>query len=79
MNKMIAFIVAFVGLLSLTPSTGQAADSAEDILAATGFNGGLIVHLGCGDGKLTGALLAKESFLVHGLDADAANVAEAQL
>ena len=78
MNKIIAFIVAFAGLLSLTPFTGQAADRAEDILAATGLNGGLIVHLGCGDGQLTGALLAKESLLVHGLDADAAIVAEAR-
>ena len=40
MNKMIAFIVAFAGLLPLTPSTGRVADSAADILAATGLNGG---------------------------------------
>ena len=78
MNKMIAFTVVLASLLLLTLPTGQAADRAEDILAATGLNGGLIVHLGCGDGKLTGELLANDSFLVHGLDADAANVAEAR-
>jgi len=35
-----------------------------------GIQGGLVVHLGCGDGKLTAALRANDSFVVHGLDAD---------
>lgn len=30
--------------------------SAREILDATGVKGGLIVHVGCGDGKLTAAL-----------------------
>jgi outer membrane protein assembly factor BamB len=47
---------------------------ARQILDATGIRGGLIVHLGCGDGKLTAALRASDSYLVHGLDADAGNV-----
>ena len=54
------------------------AESASEILDATGVRGGLIIHVGCGDGELTAALGAGESFLVHGLDADAANVAEAR-
>ena len=54
------------------------ADSAEEILDATGVKGGLIVHLGCGDGKLTAALRANDRYLVHGLDADAENVEEAR-
>jgi len=56
----------------------QAADNAEDILAATGVKGGLIVHVGCGDGKLTAELGKGESFLVHGLTTNATNVAEAR-
>jgi outer membrane protein assembly factor BamB len=40
--------------------------------------GGLIVHLGCGDGKLTARLRASESYLVHGLDTDAKNVRSAR-
>ncbi|MFQ6133025.1 MAG: PQQ-binding-like beta-propeller repeat protein [Armatimonadota bacterium] len=47
---------------------------ARQILEATGVKGGLVVHLGCGDGKLTAALRANDSYLVHGLDADARNV-----
>jgi len=60
------------------PFAGQAADSAEGIFAATGAKGGLVVHLGCGDGKLTAALGAGEGFLIHGLDADAVNVTRAR-
>ncbi len=44
---------------------------AKQILDAAGFKGGIIVHLGCGDGKLTAALGAGKSYIVHGLDADA--------
>jgi len=54
------------------------AQSAKDILEATGVRGGLVVHLGCGDGKVTAALRANDSYIVHGLDADAANVAAAR-
>ena len=43
---------------------------AEKILKATGVQGGLIVHLGCGDGKLTAALGARDGYLVHGLERD---------
>ena len=41
-------------------------------------SGGLVVHLGCGDGKLTAALRANESYLVQGLDYDAGHVAAAR-
>ena len=51
---------------------------AREILEATGVKGGLIVHLGCGDGKLTAALCANDSYVVHGLDADAQNVETAR-
>ena len=47
---------------------------AGQILQVAGIDGGLIVHLGCGDGTLTAALRSGESYLVHGLDVDAANV-----
>lgn len=54
--------------------TGQAAQ----ILDASGVKGGLIVHIGCGNGKLTAALRANDSYLVHGLDVDARNVEKAR-
>jgi len=54
------------------------ADSADRILKRSGVKGGLIVHLGCGDGRLTAALHAGEQYVVHGLDADAAAIAKAR-
>jgi len=56
----------------------SAPEQAKQILADTGVKGGLIVHLGCGDGKLTAALHANDSYLVHGLDADAAKIEKAR-
>jgi len=53
-------------------STEDAAvgQSARRILDATGTRGGLVVHVGCGDGRLTAALHAGSSFVVHGLALD---------
>jgi SAM-dependent methyltransferase len=61
-----------------TPLCAGPAEEAQQILSATGVKGGLVVHLGCGDGRLTAALRANDSYLVHGLDADAANVEKAR-
>ena len=43
---------------------------AAQILDATTVKGGLIVHLGCGDGKMTAELRVNDSYIVHGLDPD---------
>ena len=51
---------------------------AGHILDAAGVRGGLIVHLGCGDGRLTAALGAGENCIVHGLDTDAQTVQNAR-
>ena len=55
-----------------------AAEQAQRLLAAAGVQGGLVVHVGCGDGKLTAALHAGDSYLVHGLDTDPVRVAKAR-
>jgi len=74
-----ALLVAW-GVAPGQPGPAQAApdDAARQILDATGVRGGLVVHLGCGDGKLTAALGAGDGFLAHGLDADPANVEAAR-
>ncbi|MHC4518665.1 MAG: outer membrane protein assembly factor BamB family protein, partial [Planctomycetota bacterium] len=51
---------------------------AREILEATGVKGGLIIHVGCGDGELTAALRVNDRYLVHGLDSDGRNVARAR-
>jgi len=80
----IGFFVGAVFAMTLTgpvpaARVGQAeATQAREILDAAGVKGGLVVHVGSGDGKLTAALRASESYLVHGLDSRAANVAAAR-
>lgn len=49
----------------------QNAAAAKKTLADADYTGGLIVHLGCGDGRLTAALHAGDGSLVHGLDTNA--------
>lgn len=62
---------------SSLPSRSHAA-AAGAILEASGVRGGLVVHLGCGDGELTAALRAGDGYLVHGLERDRAKVTKAQ-
>ncbi len=57
---------------------GLYADSADDFIAGSGIKGGFVVHVGCGDGKLTAALRTSDAFIVHGLDTDRANVQKAR-
>ena len=58
--------------------TGDKSVTAEQVFEQTGIEGGLVVHLGCADGKLTAALRASDGFLVHGLDADGERVSQAR-
>jgi len=53
-------------------------EQARQILEASGVKGGLIVHVGCGDGRLTAALCANDSYVVHGLDRDLGNIERAR-
>ncbi len=76
-STMFACLLAISCTLSVAEAQGTS-QQAKQILDATGVKGGLVVHLGCGDGKLTAALRANDSYLVHGLDEDAGNVAEAR-
>ena len=55
-----------------------AAPTAADILRTAGIKGGIVVHLGCDDGHLTAELRAGESYTVHGLDTDPADIAKAR-
>ncbi len=61
---------------------GASADDTESesaqILDNAGFQGGLIVQLGCGDGRSTGELAKAGNCSVHGLETDAAKVESAR-
>ncbi len=51
---------------------------AKQILESAGIKGGLFIHLGCGDGRLTAALRQGNGCLVQGLDRNARNVEAAR-
>ncbi len=64
----------FISLIA-DSAVGQ---TAKEILDATGVKGGVIVHIGCRDGRLTAALRANDSYVVHGLAVDPSNVDKAR-
>ncbi|MCX7825581.1 MAG: PQQ-binding-like beta-propeller repeat protein [Verrucomicrobiae bacterium] len=80
--KSLILVIALTWIAAGWTATSSSAslpqEDAARILTAAGVSGGLIVHVGCGDGRLTAALRASDSFIVHGLDTDAKNVAAAR-
>ena len=54
------------------------AEQAQSLLEQSGVQGGLIVHINCGDGTLTEALKVNDSYLVQGLDPAMENVKNAR-
>ena len=68
------------GILNAAETAGGSPERvlAQRILEATETKGGLIVHLGCGDGRLTATLGQCGGYLVHGLDTEAKNVRQAR-
>jgi len=49
-----------------------------DVVKDSGIRGGIAVHLNCGDGTDTAAMVTGNRLLVHGLDKDMGNVAKAR-
>ena len=74
----ILVLVMLLSSLASGAESGFESRLAERIIGNAGVKGGLVVHIGCGDGKLTAALRASDAYLVQGLDADQANVDKAR-
>ena len=72
------FLVAVTPLFFFASLRADEATDANSIIEAAGVNGGLVVHLGSGDGKLTAALRKGPGYQVHGLDRDGGKVAAAR-
>jgi SAM-dependent methyltransferase len=84
MRRRISLYAGFVLLMLITSFLAQGSEqvpqnqNASEIVDAAGVRGGLIVHLGCGDGKFTAELRASERYVVQGLDTEATNVKKAR-
>ncbi len=63
---MICVLMAFLVLQDLH-------GEARGIIKESGIRGGLIVHIGCGNGRETAKLHVNDSSLVQGLDTNASN------
>ena len=75
----IACVLWILCVVSFVPAqSGDPEQQAKQILEITRVKGGLIVHIGCGDGKLTAALRANDSYIVQGLDTDVESVEKAR-
>ncbi|MFQ6131024.1 MAG: PQQ-binding-like beta-propeller repeat protein [Armatimonadota bacterium] len=77
LGAAVATTLVMAGLLLAQVGDDPAA-LANHILTTTGVSGGLVVHVDCGDGRLTAALHAHEGLLVHGLARAQRDVEEAR-
>jgi len=73
-ENLIVCLAVVIGSATLDAAESTPAAALKD----SGVKGGLVVHLGCGDGKATASLHANDSYLVHGLDTDAKNISAAR-
>ena len=76
--RIISSVIVAVCLAAFSQSVQGAWQDGREVLDHSGISGGLIVHVGCGDGELTAELGEGEGFLVHGLDRDPEDVARAR-
>ena len=66
------------GLCLVLSTQAAVAGSLADAVKGSGVPGGIVVHLGCGDGSETAEMLLGSSYLVHGLDTNGDQVAKAR-
>jgi len=74
-SKMFA-LVAFFAVFAVMVSANEM--DCSEIISSSGVKGGLVVHIGCGDGRVTAQLRVNDSYIVHGLDVDAEKIAKAR-
>lgn len=84
-TRELAVVAAISAMLSvgLVPASAQADGASATakgraILEASGVSGGLLVHVGCGEGRLTAALGAQGAYLVQGIDTDQKKISSAR-
>lgn len=76
MKSLSLFICTLILTTSLTAIScaDELDEQARKIITSSGVRGGVVVHLGCGDGTLTAKLRAGDAYIVHGLDSSKQNV-----
>jgi len=77
MNRRKHLLLLTVVLLGASAARSQS-DSPERLVRDAGIKGGLVVHVGCGDGRFTVGLRLNDRYVVQGLDVDPANIRKAR-
>ena len=77
-NLLIIILVLVVAIGIFYHQSYRHARQAKQILEQTGTTGGLVVHLGFDDGRLTAALAQNDRIVVHGLSRNIKKVARAR-
>jgi len=76
---LITAIAAIIGIfLPAICVSAVAGNEGQNIVKSSGVKGGLLVHLGSGDGKESISMRVSDSFLVQGLEKNAGKVMEAR-
>ncbi len=65
-------------LMAASICAGSFDEEAQRLLKDSGVKGGLVVHVGCGAGQLTGALHANDSYLVQGIAVETTAIEKAR-
>ncbi len=73
--KRFIWLCVVLGLIAVAAAR---AESPVEIVRDSGVQGGVIVHVGCGNGELTAGLKLNDRYVVQGLDTDEERVAKAQ-
>ncbi len=68
--SLVLCVIGFSGIAQADNPTLFDTEWAKSLLTNSGIKGGLVVHLGCDDGKRTALFRPNDRFLVHGLDTD---------
>jgi outer membrane protein assembly factor BamB len=74
--QLLCIVLAPVVVITAVPVSQR--QSASQILSHAGINGGLVIHIGCGDGTLTAALRANDNYIVQGLDTNPDKIEKAK-
>jgi len=72
------FLLLQLVTVSSNAVAAEPAEIARQVLSSSGVQGGLVVHVNCGDGRLTASLHANDAYLVHGLARSAQDLEKAR-
>lgn len=77
---MKALCAILCGVSAILPTIGRCESNnlGRRLVEASGVQGGLVVHVGCGSGAVTKELHVNDRYLVHGLETDPDRIAAAR-